>query len=198
MGKVLRKADDTNILEKLTDKGRGFHFALPALALAAFHMIVAYAIQGADTRFENGDFIPGLFEGLIGILLYGGLGCCVIVAIVTKRCRYVLEFIGIITAARFILPVIGMIGGGVVISVVIMGCFLIFLSGLLSLALTPILAPIFGVFLGSGIVVTAIVHFLLPIMGVIVIVAMIVGALTGTFEGAGALGRLFTKLIPLL
>ena len=185
-------------LRDLGNKERGYYYALPGLILGIFHMIVAYAITAADGKFRNGDFLPGLMEGVIGIALYGGLFCCVIMAIAKRKPSAVLEFIGIVTAGRLLLPVFGMIGGGVVITVVIVGVALIFISGAITLVGGAILGPIIGMFTASSLTVIGLLKFIFPVMGVIVIITMVVGALTGAFAGAGFLGSLFTKLIPLL
>ena len=176
----------------------GFFYALPALLLAAFHMIVAYAIQGADGSFQKGDFIPGLFEGVIGVVMYGGLAACVIMAIVLKRFRIVSEFIGSVAAARLLLPVVGMIGGAIVIAFVIVGIFVAFVGTAATTVLSAAAAPVFGGFVGVFLAVFAVAHFLLPILGVLMIVGMVVSALAGAVEGARQLENLFTSLIPLL
>ena len=88
------------IQEFLSDE-RGFRYALPALFLAAFHMVVAYAILAVGPGFAGpgDDFIPGLFEGLIGITLYAGLAICVLKSILAVRITYILDFIGLVAVA---------------------------------------------------------------------------------------------------
>lgn len=185
-------------LSELKKRERGFFYALPGLLLAAFHMVVAYAVLPVGNGMRDGDFLPGLFEGVIGVVLYGGLACCVIMAIFTKRCSAVLEYIGIVTVARLLLPVIGRIGGELVIGLVVVMIFLMFGGIAIVFLLAGVLGPIFGGTVGAGLSVAGVVYLLFPVMGVIVLIAMAVSALTGAFEGAGLLGQLFTKFIPLL
>ena len=188
-------------MDKITSKDRGFRYAFPAVCLAAFHMVVAYAILGVGTGFKGGDFIPGLFEGLIGIAMYGGLAVCVISAIINKRCQYILDFIGLVAAARLLLPIIGMIGGGFVIAFVIM----IFIVGALSVvagyvlvgvfeSLSFILGPLASVFA----MVFVVLEYVLPILGILMIASMAISALTGVVSGMASLGDIVNGILPLL
>jgi hypothetical protein len=185
-------------LSELVKKDRGFFYALPALVLMAFHMIVDYAVRPAGPGIQSGDLLPGLMEGLIGVVLYGGLFFCVLMAIITRRCAAVLEFIATVTVARLLLPVIGMIGGELVIGFVVVCCLLIVTGGALAFVLSGLLSVIFGGTVGAGLGAAGIAAFVLPIMGVIVIITMAVSILTGAFEGMGLLGSFFTHTIPLL
>lgn len=188
-------------MEKIINKDRGFRFALPAVCLAAFHMIVAYAVLGAGTGFKRGDFLPGLFEGLIGITLYGGLAVCVISAIINGRCFYILDFIGFAAAARLLLPLIGMIGGGFIIAFVI----IVIIVGVLSIvagyvmagvfeALTPVFGSLASIFAVLGIIA----EYVLPVLGFLMVAGMVISALTGVIAGFASLGDVVRGILPLL
>lgn len=186
---------------QIISKDRGFRYALPALCMAAFHMIVAYAVLEVGPGFKGGDFIPGLFEGLIGITLYGGLAVCIISAIIHNRCLYVLDFIGIITAARLLLPVIGMIGGGFVIAFVI----LFIILGVISVAAGFVLAGVYELFAGivgplvSVFAILAVIaEYVLPALGILMAAGMAISVLTGFVSGMAGMGNVVGGILPLL
>ncbi len=195
--------EKTKGIKMIVSKDRGFRFALPALCLGAFHMIVAYAILAVGEGFEGpgDDFIPGLFEGLIGIVLYGGLALCVISAIINVKCLYVLDFIGIIAAARFLLPVIGMVGGGIVIAfviIVILLGVLMYVAGQVAVGVAEALQPIIGIVQSISFVLSFIAEYALPVFGFLMIAGMAISALTGVISGLASFRDIISGILPLL
>ena len=188
-------------IKEVFSKDRGFRYAFPALLLAAFHMIVAYAILPVGSGFQKGDFLPGLLEGLIGIVLYGGLAVCVISAIIKKRCLYILDFIGLVAAARLLLPVIGMIGGGFIIAFVI----IVIILGVLSVVAGYVLMGVFeslsfivGPLVSIFAILVVVLEYVLPILGILMIAGMAISALTGAVSGLASLGDIVRGILPLL
>lgn len=195
--------EKTKGIKMIVSKDRGFRFALPALCLGAFHMIVAYAILAVGEGFEGpgDDFIPGLFEGLIGIVLYGGLALCVISAIIHVKCLYVLDFIGIVAAARFLLPVIGMVGGGIVIAfviIVILLGVLMYVAGQVAVGVAEALQPIIGIVQSISFVLSFIAEYALPVFGFLMIAGMAISALTGVISGLASFRDIISGILPLL
>lgn len=195
--------EKTKGIKMIVSKDRGFRFALPALCLGAFHMIVAYAILGVGDGFggQGDDFIPSLFEGLIGIVLYGGLVLCVISAIIHVKCLYVLDFIGIVAAARFLLPVIGMVGGGIVIAfviIVILLGVLMYVAGQVAVGVAEALQPIIGIVQSISFVLSFIAEYALPVFGFLMIAGMAISALTGVISGLASFRDIISGILPLL
>ena len=195
--------EKTKRIKMIVSKDRGFRFALPALCLGALHMIVAYAILGVGEGFEgSGDmFLPGLFEGLIGVILYGGLALCVISAIIHVKCLYVLDFIGIVAAARFLLPVIGMVGGGFVIAfviIVILLGVLMYFAGQAAVGAVEALRPFVGIVESISFVLSFIAEYALPVFGFLMIAGMAISALTGVISGLASFRDIISGILPLL
>ena len=191
-------------LKEIGSKDRGFRYALPAMCLAAFHMIVAYAVSPLGDGFRHGDFIPMLFEGLIGIVLYAGLAVCVVKAIAHRRFLLLLDFIGLVVASRMLLDFIGRLGGAFIIAFVIifliLGLLCIVSMGIMEgvmEALTPIVGPVASVM----IVIYTILEYVMPVIGILMIVGMGISALTGvigSLTSLGGLAKIFQGIFPLL